>query len=150
MPPQLKRLLPAFIIFILLFMVLKYYLTPDTFGEKGPYRYASIAEIQQTKMKYAGKDRCNECHDDKVEEIGMDVHANLSCETCHGPGLMHAEKDGDYDMLIPTEREMCALCHSMNISRITREIIQVNILEHNTGKKCTDCHNPHMPWELKE
>jgi len=150
MPPQLKRLLPAFIIFILLFLVLKYYLTPETFGEKGHYRYSSIAEVQQTKMKYAGKDKCNECHDDKVEELGMDFHADLSCEVCHGPGLMHAENDGDYKILVPTERELCALCHSKNISRSTRIITQINILEHNTGKKCIDCHNPHMPWELKE
>lgn len=38
--------------------------------------------------------------------------ANLSCETCHGPGSLHAET-GDTDAILRTpDRENCVTCHN--------------------------------------
>jgi hypothetical protein len=26
--------------------------------------------------------------------------------------------------------------------------MQVDLAEHNTGKNCVECHNPHQPWAI--
>lgn len=150
MPPQLKRLLPLFAFFVFLFLVLRYFLVPESFGEHGHYRYNSVEENAKKELHYAGKESCAECHEDEVEGLGSDLHASLSCETCHGPLLAHSNLEDSATVLIPKERELCGLCHSMNPTRKKKLIAQVYLNDHNIEKNCIECHNPHMPWDLKE
>ncbi len=150
MPPQLKRLLPLFALFVFLFLVLRYFLIPESFGEHGHYRFNSVAENQNLTMRYAGSVACLECHDDMVANLSSDVHESLSCEACHGPALAHVEMEGDSPVLKPIDRDFCGLCHAENPTRNSRLVIQVDMNDHNNDKNCVECHNPHMPWELKE
>ena len=149
MPPQLKTLIPLFGAFIVLFLVARYFLVPDSFGKEGHYRFNSIAENKEKVMNYVGKEACADCHDDKALEIKSDVHAGLSCETCHGPGLAHIDSPESVKLIKSDQRSFCGTCHSINLSR-GKVIVQIELKEHNPDKKCIECHNPHQPWQLKE
>jgi len=46
MPVQLKTLLPLFAVFILLFLVARHFLIPESFGKYGHYRANAIDEIE--------------------------------------------------------------------------------------------------------
>ena len=150
MPPQLKRLIPLFAVFIGLFLVARYLLIPESFGEHGHYRFNSIDENKNIVLRYAGSEICIDCHEDQVEFLSSDLHAGLSCETCHGPCLDHANLEDSAQIIIPNQREFCGLCHAYNPTRKKDVIVQVDLSEHNIEKNCIECHNPHMPWELKE
>jgi hypothetical protein len=80
----------------------------------------------------------------------QDVHSEIHCETCHGPGLRHTEKGDTAFIIKPVSREFCGLCHSKNAARKTDAVYQVDLNEHNVGKNCIECHNPHQPWNMKE
>lgn len=150
MPPQIKRLLPLFAIFIGLFLFVRYLLIPDSFGEFGHYRGNSIRENTEFPLHYAGRDVCAECHDDVAGMLASDVHAAISCETCHGPGYDHANFADSIGIGKPSGREFCGLCHSMNPARKAGVVKQIDIKDHNIDNDCIECHNPHMPWELKD
>ena len=150
MPPQLKRILPLFTVFVLLFLFIRYLLIPDSFGEHGHYRFNSVEENMQKKINYAGNKICGDCHEDYVENLTLDLHAGLSCETCHGPGMAHSEIEDAESITIERDRKFCGLCHSLNSSRKIEMVVQVDLNDHNIEKNCIDCHNPHMPWEIEE
>ncbi len=149
-PPQLKRLFLAFAIFISAFLIIRHSLIPKTFGQYGFYRGASLVEIGQLPVKFAGQKACLECHQDIDDLIQQDVHSEISCETCHGPGQKHSE-NGDTTLLEkPVSRESCGMCHSKNAAKRKEAVFQVNLKEHNVNKKCIECHNPHQPWNMKK
>lgn len=149
MPPQLKTLIPLFAIFITVFLVARSLLIPESFGEQGHYRFNSIQENQDMPLNYAGKELCAECHDDKAEEMESDMHATISCETCHGPGLAHYDNPEPNNIMIPDERAHCGLCHEYNSTR-KNKIAQIDMSDHYVDNKCIECHNPHLPWEIAE
>ncbi|MCX6270471.1 MAG: cytochrome c3 family protein [Bacteroidetes bacterium] len=147
MLPQIKRLGLAFAIFICLFLVARHLLVPKTFGDKGHFRAASIEDNAAMPMKYAGKEGCIGCHDDMIEKKAASPHAKINCETCHGPCLQHTLAPDTVKPLKPKGREFCGKCHSRNIARSTKNIVQIDLKEHNPEQICTECHNPHDPWE---
>ena len=147
MPPQIKRLALLFAIFIGLFLVVRHFLVPKSFGEFGHYRGLALTENQARPMKYAGEKACAECHQDMADLKAPNVHHSLSCETCHGPGLEHAQStDSIKPVRVPKDREFCALCHTKNAARKADNIVQVDLKAHNPEEKCIECHNPHNPW----
>ena len=150
MPSQLRTLIPLFILFIVLFLVARHFLVPESFGEAGHYRFNSIEDNRAKPMHYAGIEACNECHDDYVLELRSNMHAGLICETCHGPGLAHYDNPDSARLIIPDQREHCGLCHSYNPSRNSEVITMIDLNEHNVENQCIDCHNPHSPWEIEE
>jgi hypothetical protein len=150
MPPQIKRLLPLFAIFIGLFLLVRYLLVPESFGEYGHYRGLSIQENAEVTPHYAGKKACVECHDDMAAIIASDLHSDLSCEVCHGPGLDHANYPDSVGIYKPFKREFCGACHGLNPARNADVVKQVDLKEHNIDNDCIDCHNPHKPWDLKD
>ena len=149
-PPQLKRLFLAFAIFIFIFLLVRHFLLPDSFGELGPYRADALIDNAQVEMHYAGQQICFECHQDIEDSKTMDLHSEVHCETCHGPGLKHTESGEAKDIIKPATREFCGRCHNINAARRTETISQVDLNEHNIEFNCIECHNPHQPWEMKE
>jgi hypothetical protein len=149
-PPQLPRLSLAFAIFISLFLIIRHFLIPDTFGEYGHYRGASLIENSQPEIHYAGQKACFECHQDIEDLKKQDVHSDIHCETCHGPGQKHVGSGESGDILKPSGREFCGLCHSINAAKQKNTIFQIDLTKHNVGKNCIECHNPHQPWKMKK
>jgi DnaJ-class molecular chaperone len=148
MPPQLKTLIPLFGAFILLFLIARHLLLPDSFGKTGHFRLNSIVENQSRPLNYADKKACSECHGDKSTALQSDVHSTLTCEVCHGPASDHIANPGKVKLDLPDQREFCGLCHAYNPSR-GKVIQQVDITVHNINHKCVECHNPHAPWEMR-
>jgi hypothetical protein len=149
-PPQLKRLFIAFAIFISLFLLLRHLLKPDTFGQNGFYRAASLVDNAAIPVHYAGHAACLDCHQDIEDMKAQNRHSGISCETCHGPGIKHVESSEAKDIIKPAGREFCGKCHQKNAARQKGVIFQRNLEEHNPGKNCTECHNPHQPWKEKK
>jgi DnaJ-class molecular chaperone len=107
-------------------------------------------DYAQLQIHYAGQQACFECHQDIEDLKAQDVHSQINCETCHGPGQKHVESSALADILKPAGREFCGRCHSMNAAKKKDAIFQIDLKEHNTDKNCIECHNPHQPWEVKK
>ena len=103
-PPQLPRLALAFAIFISLFLVARHFLVPDTFGEYGHYRGASLIDNAKPELHYSGQQACFKCHQDIEDKKAQDVHSDIRCETCHGPGMKHVVSSKAVDILKPSGR----------------------------------------------
>lgn len=149
-PPQIPRLALAFAIFITLFLVLRHFLVPDTFGKYGPYRAAAMDDYALLGINYSGQQACFKCHQDVEDLKATDVHSEIHCETCHGPGQRHCEKGDTTGYERPTGKAFCGRCHIINAAKQKNAIIQIDLKEHYVEKNCTECHNPHKPWELKK
>jgi hypothetical protein len=151
MPPQLKVLLPLFAIFITIFIIIRHFLVPASFGEYGHYRGNSLKDNVNKEMVFASKETCIECHPDMNEKLMSDLHSSLSCLVCHGTGLEHANSPDSANIVKKSGRAHCGRCHSINPARAKDAITQIDIVEHHKEKdNCIECHNPHRVWELKE
>ena len=149
MPPQIKRLLPMFVIFIGLFLLARYFLIPESFGKYGYYRAFSLDDNAAQKLNYAGRDYCIACHDNVETDKRQDQHMDLSCEVCHGPGQDHADDPENVKIIIPAGRQVCGLCHARHPAKNENVIVQIDPGKHYSGIDCIECHNPHKPWDLK-
>lgn len=149
-PTHIRRLILVFAIFISLFLVARHFLVPDTFGKFGPYRAASLDDYSLIELHYSGQQACFECHQDIQDLKTQDVHSDIHCETCHGPGLKHVISGDAADILKPSGREFCGSCHAFNAAKPKDAVNQVDLTKHNIGKNCIECHNPHQPWEMKK
>ena len=152
MPVQLKTLLPLFAVFILLFLVVRHFLIPDSFGKLGHYRADTIDEIGAIPVKYAGKSVCIDCHTTEAELLASDLHAGLSCEVCHGPNAKHADDPDFKEVLVKDgSRNSCGRCHGLIPARNIDVVKQVDIkIHHPERTNCIECHNPHVVTEIKE
>ena len=150
MPPQLKRLIPLFVVFVGLFLLARHFLIPESFGKYGHYRGNSLQDNAEQEPHYAGSTICLDCHEDIVQIKESDLHAEIACETCHGPCQAHVDDYENVRVDKPSSRDHCALCHALNPARNKKVITQIDPKEHNIDKACIECHNPHAPWELKD
>lgn len=145
MPKQITRLLIAFALFISMFLVIRHFLTPKSFGKYGHYRADALKDIASIDLNYADTNACNECHDDIVSLKRKGPHKLINCQTCHGPGIKHIMNPETDSLVKPNSRAFCAKCHSKLPGRSSGVIMQVDTAKHNTKKKCSLCHNVHSP-----
>ena len=151
MPAQLKRLIPMFIVFIGLFLLVRHFLIPESFGQYGHYRGNSLLDNASVALVYADPEDCHACHSDMLENLESEMHAGLSCLICHGPGREHAEDPTADNIHKESGRAFCGRCHDIHPSKSTDVVFQVDILTHHTEKNdCIECHNPHTLWEGME
>ena len=63
---------------------------------------------------------------------------NLSCTTCHS---VHSPKSVEQQLVKPTETQLCATCHRLQVAKTERAVAHMPVRE---GKmSCSSCHNPH-------
>jgi predicted CXXCH cytochrome family protein len=101
--------------------------------------------------EYVGSEICADCHDGIVAGFRDADHARLQaqgenaietgCESCHGPGSLHADSGEPVHILNPGEdMRLCFNCHLNTRAEFmspSRHPIMENRLD------CGDCHDPH-------
>jgi len=145
---------PLFVVIagVALLLVVRHFIVPSDFGvEEGGsftfnyHRLSSNDDWKNYKVKYRGREYCQECHEEKVEEILASPHSVIQCENCHGPAIDHPE---DPEVLsIETSRLLCRRCHAfLPYPQSNRaDMPAINPEKHNPSENCVECHNPHNP-----
>jgi hypothetical protein len=150
MPIQIKRHLIILALLILIFIVARHLLIPESFGDLGHYRANSLGDNELLEMHYAGQEACTDCHEEVAYLKETDQHKTMSCESCHGPSYMHCDDMEPSKTFLPTGRDFCLKCHAFHSARKQDIIIQIESESHYPEYDCKNCHNPHAPWELKD
>lgn len=102
--------------------------------------------------EFVGSANCAECHENITKGFSTATHARLEakgphgaelgCESCHGPGSLHAQSGGANHTIINPKKspDACFQCHLEMRGRF-------NLPHHHPvpeGKvTCSDCHDPH-------
>ncbi len=109
--------------------------------------------VSQKGATYVGMETCATCHEDQAKQFKLSPHARLvtkgtkdvpqACETCHGPGSIHAENGGGKGNAITNPKKdptICFTCH-------TEKKMEFRLPNHHPvleGKmSCVDCHEMH-------
>ena len=143
---HLFRFAGLFVLAFLVFLVVRHFVVPKSFGEYGHYRGASIGEIAAHPIKFAGHDTCETCHTDIADTKSKGKHAHVNCEACHGPQVKHATADDPSTVkpVLPDTAVLCARCHTASAAK-PKGFPQVDPADHSNGMPCDTCHKPHSP-----
>jgi len=146
---HLFRFAGLFVLAFLVFLVVRHYYVPKSFGQYGHYRGASIGEIAQLPVKFAGHQACEDCHTDVVAKKNPGKHAHVNCEACHGAQAAHAQAAlaGDPTSIkpvLPDTSVLCARCHTASAAK-PKGFPQVDPAVHSQRLPCETCHDPHSP-----
>ncbi len=136
---------------VALLLTVRANVVPSDFGVNGRsftygfYRKGAIAYWKAVKVKYRGREYCQDCHDDKEKAIMASPHKIIQCENCHGPAIDHP--DNPPKLTIDRSRGLCLRCHALLPYPGTNRasIPGIDPDEHNPRQACVDCHNPHHP-----
>lgn len=143
-PKQLIPLIILVIVILAVFFTARVMFVPKSFGDYGHYRADATEDVAALEIAYAGYMVCYDCHDEIFETKQESHHRNVSCEVCHGPAANHTEAPDEFTPEAPRERGFCPLCHGFNPARPSG-FPQIIPNQHNPGKPCMTCHNPHNP-----
>jgi hypothetical protein len=141
---HLFRFAGLFVIAFLVFLVVRHYVVPKSFGQYGHYRGAAIGEIAAHPIQYAGHESCESCHAGVLDLKKAGKHAHVNCEACHGPLARHAEDPATVKPVLPDTAVLCARCHTASAAK-PKGFPQVVPEDHSTGLPCETCHQPHSP-----
>ena len=110
-----------------------------------PLLSGSVSRTGSTKQ--VTEAACVICHANinKVRLSGN--HKDISCQSCHGQGSEHVLSPSPKNINKPQSREFCAKCHAGG--KASGKIKQIDLIEHNDGMKCVECHLAHNPLEFK-
>jgi DmsE family decaheme c-type cytochrome len=99
---------------------------------------------------YVGQETCLECHEDyslggavhaRIPEFRVSGVSDLGCESCHGPGSVHADSNEPDDILggeSPLGTQLCLQCHR------SAEMHGWGSSQHAISDVgCTSCHAVH-------
>ena len=140
---HLFRFAGLFVIAFLVFLAIRGYVVPKTFGQYGHYRAAAMTEIAAHPAKFAGHETCETCHGDVLDVKSKGKHAHVNCEACHGPQVGHAADPTVTPAKVDTG-VLCVRCHAASAAR-PKSFPQVVAEEHSSGVPCETCHQPHSP-----
>lgn len=141
---HLLRFAFLFCVAFVVFLVIRHFVVPKSFGEYGHYRGAAISEIAARPVHFAGQQRCEECHTDVASLKQSGVHAGVRCEACHGPLAGHTDDPGNVLPAKLDTAQLCVRCHAASAAK-PKNFPQVAAEEHSGGVPCETCHQPHSP-----
>ncbi|KAA3619569.1 MAG: DmsE family decaheme c-type cytochrome [Calditrichaeota bacterium] len=106
------------------------------------------------KAKKIGDAECADCHEDIAESFAKSAHKvyaedeGFLCESCHGPGSLHAEEEDEMLIFNPkrdfnsTEKSVCLDCHGGSQFESA-----FGTAHHEAANGCSDCHTVHSTSE---
>ncbi len=139
----------------LVFVFARHFAIPETFGQFGHYRAASVAEFAAQTPVHGGLAMCVECHEDDeaVEDWSAGKHGSVSCEVCQGPLGQHPENRDVAPMPVNRSYELCGWCHQKLVAR-PKDFPQVLVPDHGVEQGaelseaiCLECHDAHNPGD---
>jgi len=139
MPPQIWRPLVILLAILASYLGGRGFFIPPSFYQYGHYRGNALVDLASHPVHFAGRKACMDCHDSIVEKPYHNLHKTVSCETCHGPSLTHAEDPSTPPQSKPMEKAWCARCHAANSAR-PKSFPQIVLSEHYPSKDCMTCH----------
>lgn len=126
------------------FLVVRAAVVPKDFGKYGHYRAGALDMIAARPVGYAGRRQCEACHVDEAKAHAGGKHANVGCETCHGPLAKHADDPVANVPKLPDVANLCRRCHEKDAAK-PASFPQVVTVAHSNGMLCDVCHQPHNP-----
>ncbi len=141
---HLVRMAGLFLGGLVVFLILRVILVPQGFHELGHFRTGALADNAARPIVYAGREACESCHPDIVDQRKGSHHAAIACETCHGALAKHADDPSKLKPTLPDERKLCLVCHREEVAK-PKFLKQVNPQEHMGSELCISCHKPHHP-----
>jgi hypothetical protein len=144
------RLFFSFVVFISIFILIRRFVIPDSYGKYGHYRANSIEDNKIRTTYFKGEKKCTECHQQVYDLKASDVHNRIHCESCHSPRIAASIDCKVKPPVVKGTIQFCGQCHSINLGRLEKGAPQLNFKEHYDKQNCIECHNPHAPWEMKK
>ena len=141
---HLLRLAVVITIAVVIFVALRTAVVPQSFGQYGHYRGAAVAEIAARPVAFAGREACETCHTDVVDQKKQGKHVVVACEACHGALARHADDPASVKPAKLDTAVLCARCHEANSAK-PKGFPQVATADHSGGLACDTCHQPHRP-----
>lgn len=118
-----------------------------------------VAPPRIAGSEFVGSKACAECHVEYVREFPNSTHAllkangrnaaEIGCESCHGPGSLHADSAGERGTIInpKNDPDICFECHvgaKADFLLPHAHPATTGPLDQATVKiGCADCHDPH-------
>lgn len=115
---------------------------------------AIVMPLQIPGATIVGSGACTKCHGNITSGMHDATHArlmlrddagqmkNVSCESCHGPGSLHAKAGTRATIINPKVKpDTCLQCHTNTRAEFSLPHTHP-VLAGNIG--CSDCHNPHQ------
>lgn len=140
---HLFRFAGLFVIAFLVFLLIRGYVVPKSFGQYGHYRGNAIGEIAAKPIHFAGHQTCETCHSDQADAKKIGKHAHVNCEACHGPLAKHADDPSSVVPVKPDTAVLCIRCHAATAAK-PKDFPQITA-DHMSGIPCQTCHQPHNP-----
>lgn len=129
---------------LVLFLIIRAVVVPKSFGQYGHYRGNALDTIAARPVAYAGRSQCAVCHEQEAKVHDGGKHAEVGCETCHGPLAKHADDPVANVPKLPDVANLCRRCHEKDAAK-PRNFPQVETATHSQGLLCDACHQPHSP-----
>lgn len=138
----------GWVLFFSLVVPSVFFFAPLVFASKtgGPW------SGEQQAATIVGDETCTACHEDVVKRQGLSTHFGTmlkgkegeaeSCESCHGPGSLHADSAGDPKLITRNSPEACFSCHADKRAQFD---LQFHHPVTEGRMSCTDCHDVHAP-----